>query len=890
MADKPIIGDDGAVVSKNIQKVEREMTSALNRVLDTVEKRLDKIGQKFAETVSGAVNDSAGGKVGGAGTKFAGGLFKATSSVMGKGAAAEGAADIVGGLGGTLGKTKMMGGLSSGAMMGITAGVKAINMGIDAANSRFESGREGVLEADRMSVLYQQMTGKSQLGVSSTYRMPLTKYRLGAGGINALMGLEAATGISGRQQASSVEAFRTMSGYTMGAGEATGMINNLASASTVNRMFMMGGTSLVGIGGKQNSAMDVMKGIVKSAGLTDPAILKGALAPGSITRSKLSMMGVPEEMQTQAIQYAMQNRTFKSKGGQGMYDPSKEADRRKMGIEENFATQVEETQRLETKRDENFYRRQVDNYAHLERQTQSLTKMFGALEDKLSGVLGLIGSNKIATSIFQSVTGPLGDPDGSSGSSSTPMPQNVSAAASKASFVNLNAQFKERITKMMSDNPNVGFGEGVRSSDAQRRMFLSRYTKTTSPTNANGEKNWKWDGSYWEHVSGFPAAPPGRSMHEIGLAADLNGDLDWVVANAHKYGLKHFKDVNGEKHHVQPAELPNGRYAYEKMGSPWGKGPAGAAPFDPDSDFGESLDHSTGGGSSSKTTSSSPPSGTTTGTTTGAIGGTIGGRLRAPTISEIVAAPLSSINAGGASGGSGRRGGGRSTRSSSTTPTKRGGQLSGEDVARYAYSAGFRGENLVNAVGIAKRESGWNAGAYNPNASTNDLSFGLMQINMLGDLGPARLKQFGISKNEDLYDPAINMKAAFKLSGGKDFHAWGGYKGKSNTYNTDLTLARQVITNAGLSTTGDPDGVAKSRGGNARHVPELSRQASETSMSGVGGGGGNVSLSGGHTFNISPTINVSGGGSGSQIDLQKIAHEIAVLTRRELELEMLRSN
>ena len=251
---------------------------------------------------------------------------------------------------------------------------------------------------------------------------------------------------------------------------------------------------------------------------------------------------------------------------------------------------------------------------------------------------------------------------------------------------------------------------------------------------------------------------------------------------------------------------------------------------------------------------------------------------------------ISSINAGGASGGSGRRGGGRSTRSSSTTPTKRGGQLSGEDVARYAYSAGFRGENLVNAVGIAKRESGWNAGAYNPNASTNDLSFGLMQINMLGDLGPARLKQFGISKNEDLYDPAINMKAAFKLSGGKDFHAWGGYKGKSNTYNTDLALARQVITNAGLSTTGDPDGVAKSRGGNARHVPELSRQASETSMSGVGGGGGSVSLSGGHTFNISPTINVSGGGAGYQIDMQKIAHEIAVLTRRELELEMLRSN
>jgi hypothetical protein len=81
-----------------------------------------------------------------------------------------------------------------------------------------------------------------------------------------------------------------------------------------------------------------------------------------------------------------------------------------------------------------------------------------------------------------------------------------------------------------------------------------------------------------------------------------------------------------------------------------------------------------------------------------------------------------------------------------------------------------------------------------------------------------------------------------------------------------------------------------SRGGNARHVPELARQASGITMSGSSGGGSNVSLSGGHTFNINPTINVSGGGSGSQIDLQKIAHEIAVLTRRELELEILRSN
>lgn len=884
MADKPIIGDDGAVVSKNIQKVEREMTSALNRVLDTVEKRLDRIGQKFAETVSGAVNDSAGSKVGAAGTKMAGGFFKGTSASGSQGAATESAADIIGGMGGTLGKTKMMGGIGSGAMMAITAGVKATNMAIDAANSRFDRGREGVLDADRLSVLYQQMTGQSQLGVSSTYRMPLTNYRLGAGGINALMGLEAATGISGRQQASSVEAFRTMSGYSMSAGQATGMINNLASASTVNRMFMMTGNSLVGVGGKQNSAMDVMQGIVRTAGLTDPRILKDALAPGSITRSKLAMMGVPEEMQTQAIQYAMQNQTFQNKGGKGMYDPSKEADRRKMGIEENFATQVEETQRLETERDENFYRRQVDNYATLERQTQTLTKAFGALEDKLSGVLGVLGSNKIGTSIFKTITGifgdPSGDPDGSGGSTSTPMPQNVSAAASQTSFNNLNAQFKERLTRMMSDNPNVTFGEGVRTSDAQRRMFLSRYTKTSSPTSADGKKNWEWDGSYWEHVSGFPAAPPGRSMHEIGLAADLGGDLDWVVANAHKYGLKHFKDVNGEAHHVQPEELPNGRAAYEKGGAIWGRGPAGAAPFDPNSDFGESLDHSTSGRSSSKNTSSSPRSGTST--------GTIGGSMRAPTISEIVAARLSPIGAGGSNAPSGRRvisgrvkgASGTDVITSSNLPF--GGQApSGVNITQWS-------TDFLNRVGAPVTESNiqamasWIASegtraAFNPLAVLGNPD--------AGELGWTEFNSAGVT-NFTSYEQGLEYNIRHMTK-----HGVGVINALKNKSNNPYDIAT-AIENAYFQGKGSAKNTLVRQNLQARHIPEptSSGDPGGTRMSGVGGGGGSVSLSGGHTFNISPTINISGGGSGYQIDMQKIAHEIAVLTRRELELEMLRSN
>jgi len=88
--------------------------------------------------------------------------------------------------------------------------------------------------------------------------------------------------------------------------------------------------------------------------------------------------------------------------------------------------------------------------------------------------------------------------------------------------------------------------------------------------------------------------------------------------------------------------------------------------------------------------------------------------------------------------------------------------------------AGFRGGALKTAFGIAKRESGGRPDAFNPDASTGDRSYGLFQINMLGSMGPARRKQFGLARDEDLLDPLTNAKSAFRMSnGGRDFGAWG---------------------------------------------------------------------------------------------------------------------
>lgn len=881
-----IIGNDGATVSSRANRDAKKAGKSMGE--GAAEGFIGKVGKWLSNELAKITKASGGGGgQGGPPGSSVGQTKMAATDIRGGVSALIGQqADIAATFGqrgvmGTIGRTRMAGGgAAMGAAMGAVAGV---NMAIDAANARFERGREGVLAADRMSVLYQQMTGMSQLGVSSTYRMPLTNYRLGAGGINDLMSMEASLGLSGRQQAASIEAMRTMSGYSLSAGDVASQLGSLASAPTVNRMFMMTGQALIGPGGRQNTGMSVMQNLVQAAGLTDEATLKSALLPGSITRSKLAMMGVPPEMITQVIQYAQQNLTFKGKGGRGMYDPSREADRRRMGIEENFATQVEETQRLETKRDENFYRRQVDNYAYLERQTQSLTRAFGALEDRLSGVLGVLGSNRIATSIFQGVTSPLGDPDGMGGSTIGRTTPAIDKAKTQSGFNSLHPTFKERLTRMMADNPNVTFGNGVRSADSQRQMFLSRYRQTNSPTNASGKANIYWEGSYWEHHSGPAAAPPGLSMHEIGLAADLGGDTDWVVANAHKYGLKHFKDVNGEPWHVQPAELPNGRKEYEKQGAPWGHGTGSNAQTDMTSNFGAALDHrdmtSYAGAGSNKV---------------GVPGSVRNGR--ALTISERVAKSIAgdlptAIQGRNLSRNTSRSGGSikgpSGTPISVDMPPDSGGTAkSGVDVLQW--SADFlRAVGAPVTQGNLHAMSAWIAAEgtrakFNPLAVVSNPSEEIFGVGGV-ELGWDEFNTDGVtnfvSYNQGLMTTARHITKyqkgvinALKNSSNSPYDVVTAIEKAVAGWTSDVGepyAARSVLESRGVpQATGDPAGV----------IPL--KQSSSSSPS--------LSVSGGTTINLSPTINISG--SGSPSDLRKIANELVHMVKRELELESLRSS
>jgi hypothetical protein len=599
-----------------------------------------------------ALAQNQGGGVSGGG---GGGFFQ---RIAGGVTSAPGYESFKGGSGAIGGSQQLFGGgFSKAGNFASMAGTLA-KVGIQAIDNRVEAGRDYALNADRSTLQMQQLTGMSQGQVMNNLRMPLTDYKLGTNGINQLMSLQARTGINAAQQASSVEMMRTISGFSMGAEGASSIIENLAAPETVNKMFMMTGMSLIGPGGKQNSTKDIIQNIARKAGLNDPGLAKTASAPGSVTRATLSSMGVSGDLQDQVIQYAQSNVAFRGKGGKGMYDPTKEEDRKRMGIDDTFAMEAEETERRRGKRDEQFYRDQAGSYAKLERQTQRVTDALGKFEHALKdiigartgsrigqkllgGVLGLGGAALVASGVgaplgFGMMAGGMalaGDPvldesspfsrkSGFYGFASTPpstsgksnpnvtpsnplaidpaVPQSKDfffpqgfdpksmlgllvdertvgsnqkeikmATTNKFASENLNPALKASVENMATKayeeaglDLKLSPGGGRRDFYQQAKMFTDRYTEVV-----NGESTFvdaydgktrqvvNWNGKKYKKKPGDrnpPAAAPGESLHEIGMAADL--DLSdpkvkaWVKQNLYRFGLA---TGEGEDHHVQ---------------------------------------------------------------------------------------------------------------------------------------------------------------------------------------------------------------------------------------------------------------------------------------------------------------------------------------------------
>ena len=761
---------------------------------------------------------------------------------------------------------------------------------INAMDARAARGASYSLGADRMNMMYQQMSGLSQNQTYKTYREPLQKYKLGVGGINELLNLQATTGLNAQRQAGSVEAMRASSGFQYSTADIAAQTRALGSAQSSNQMFMMLGTGMYGVGGKQRTQQEVYQDVIKRTGLTNDKMLKGAFQQGSMTRERLRQSGVPEDQIDSILQYAQQNVAYQKKGGKGFYDPGNKEQRSFMGVEKNqYATQFEETERVKVGREENFYKRQNDNFAAAERNTQAIEKLTTKIEELTSGLIGANIATKPGRGFLGSVTkwgkkiagagmmaaaalgaaptggaslslgfagaglmasgdgppegGGKGGPNNSKVTTSGSQAPNVKKSAGALS--QLNSRFAQKVQAMLEENPRLYIGNGLRSSAQQKAMFLDRYKPT------NQQTDLKWNGTYWKHVKGAAAAPPGMSMHEIGLAADLGpeSEFPWIVENAARFGLRHFADVNNEPWHVQPVELPGSRREYEAAGAPWGtKGEK----FDPNSII--------IGGAASALSESAP----------GAGGSSSGFKWSGMNMGEILNTSAHNAAFGTSSGGSK----GSTRRGSAGTGSTKGKTLGGIEVARIFYNAGFRGADLVKAVAIAHRESRFNTGAYNPDVTTKDKSFGLMQINMIGNLGPARRKQFGIKSDEELLDPNVNARAAYAIykSSNKSFHAWGEYKGMDSSAHTNSAAAAKYVKSAGYNTTGDPVKVNSAGAG------------APIAM------GGGTTMVGGASYNITVAPNISlQGGAGGTYDLPKLARDVATLMEREIRLTMLRT-
>lgn len=915
-----------------LKKVSKEF-DVIRKSVSSLRKEMDAL-RASSDAAMGSVRGVRGG---GVGSKAQNGmpLYNNTSpaappsaSTVGPSSSGAAAGAALGGGGGGGvggGRAGMFGGPSRGGMFanfgggGMAALVLAqgVSMAVGAVDSRIDRGMSYASNADRLNLILQQRTGVTQ-GQALQQRKPLANYRLGTDGISSMIDFQTQYGMQATpQMAQSIAGIRALNGYTK---TTQGVLQDQASLMdprVANRMYNMLGVNAYTSGGGINDPIKMRQDLTQTLGLNNAVVLKGARTPGSAVRAMMTDAGIPLEVQDEVLAQAESNLTFQKKGGKGQYDPSKKSHRDRMGIEKNFATEQEETERLRASREEAFTRRQIDNMADLERSNQMLVKALGSLEDKISGLIGMRTSSRnwqgilgkglqvagFATMAAAGWTGVgavaggammvggsamAGDPEEGASSSgggsggghssdssrdasiSIPVGYNGKRASlnevkGRSDFKSMNSKMQQRLLAMFRENPNVGIGGGFRSSSEQETLFRSRYRKTSKKTNIF------WEGSHWEHVSGAAAAPPGRSMHEIGLAADLVGDLDWMNQNASRFGLKHFAGVNSEPWHVQPAELPNSRREYEKGGSQWGTDGGFEAGSDEDGstkittgDDGHGDEHGSGGAKG---------------------GGSAGLRSFAGmSISDILAA----MQEDGVSrlGGTGTATGGRyrtvsSTKSNSpSTSAVAGpsGAIPGERVAQAAYRAGFRGDNLIKMIAIAKRESGWKPRAYNGNLKTGDQSYGLWQLNtlnkagsgMMGDLFNEFLgKPKGNKDFDALFDPDTNGRGAKFLSdrSGGTLKPWGGYKGKSDTYNADKYIAEatQIVKSQGM---GDP-------------------MPSESMMGGGGGGRSSTHVSMAPTYQITVSPQITFVGSPSTPDLKNIAHEVTALIHdgvRKLEM------
>ena len=105
--------------------------------------------------------------------------------------------------------------------------------------------------------------------------------------------------------------------------------------------------------------------------------------------------------------------------------------------------------------------------------------------------------------------------------------------------------------------------------------------------------------------------------------------------------------------------------------------------------------------------------------------------------------------------------------------------LAPKRIAAGLRRAGFADSVIPVMTAVAMAESAGHPRAHNQNHHTGDNSYGLLQINMIGEIGAERRQLLDLRRNEDLFVPRVNFRAAKLIYDQQGLEAWGAYKNGS---------------------------------------------------------------------------------------------------------------
>jgi len=167
-------------------------------------------------------------------------------------------------------------------------------------------------------------------------------------------------------------------------------------------------------------------------------------------------------------------------------------------------------------------------------------------------------------------------------------------------------------------------------------------------------------------------------------------------------------------------------------------------------------------------------------------------------------------------------------------------KLSTMDLIKILTKQGATPQEAIMLSSIAHPESGMNPYAHNPNARTGDNSYGLFQVNMLGKMGPERLRKFGLKSANDLFDPNTNARVALQMlrerGSPKDWTTWTSGKNKPFLAQSKEAMAQYLgdpnIRNSPVNFEFNPNLPAMAQKGSYGYIAPSERSVSSADTSG----------------------------------------------------------